>query len=95
MANYINNAVIEQSIAGIKGILQDHQKDIEQAYLNEENSLTVSIGLKYYQEKNGIRIETGMNLVKERLKIKTSIVVDDNQLPLFSADENMKVKRIS
>ena len=82
---FINDTVIEQTSEGIKGILQDHQKDIETAFLNEEFSLSVSFNIKYAQEGNGIKIETSMNLVKERLKIKTSALIDGKQLKLFEA----------
>jgi len=83
---HISHQVIEQTINSIQGLLIDNQKDIEEAYCNDENSLSITISVKYDIAKGGqgISVETGINFVKERIKQRTVAVVDDKQQALFN-----------
>ena len=56
--NYISGPVIEQTVLGIRGILEETQRDIEVAFMNEENTLSVSLTVKYSLEKEAVKIET-------------------------------------
>jgi len=92
---HISDKVIESTTKAIDGLLWDNHKDIEEAYCNEEDTVTIAISIKYgiAPKGSGIGIETGINFVKERIKQKTSVIVDDKQVPLF-ADDDTRVTRI-
>ena len=88
MAKYITDQVIEQITVGIGGILQDYQGDIEAAYLNEELSLGLAISVKFTAEGDSIKIDTGFNMVKDRVKVKTTTVIDPNMQSIKLYIEN-------
>ena len=90
---HISKAVINQTIDSITGLLNDNQDDIEDAYCNEEKSISIAISIKYGIAKGGqgIGIETGINFVKERVKQKTVAIVDDKQKPLFGGVEKVEI----
>jgi len=92
---HISDKVIESTTKAIDGLLWDNHKDIEEAYCNEEESISIAITIKYGLPKRGqgIGIETTLNFVKERVKQKSVTVVDDKQVPLF-ADDDTRVTRI-
>lgn len=80
----ISGNVLEKTHNMIIGILQDNHKLIEEAYCNEEDSLSLSVSVKFSESKqSGIDIDVGINFVKERIKAKVSSTVDDNQMKLF------------
>jgi hypothetical protein len=82
---HISQSVIDQSIKGIDGLLNENMEQMEQAYCNDEDALTVSIKLKYSvpSSGNGIQIDTDLSFTLEKIKAKTTTVVDPNKDSLF------------
>ncbi|KKM03274.1 hypothetical protein LCGC14_1776100, partial [marine sediment metagenome] len=60
-------------------------RDIDVAYTESEDGLTIAFSLKLSTPKNadGVKIETGINFVKERVKMGRVSVVDEKQGKLF------------
>ena len=81
----IQAAVIKQVIDMIGGHLIDYRDDMDKAYQNQDDSLTVTLTAKYARDKDGIRITTGIAFTTDKIKDGTSVVIDPNQMQLFSA----------
>ena len=82
---HISDEVVKQSIIGIKGILEEYKNELERAYCNAEDDLTVSIRLRYSVPKkgSGISIQTDLSFMLEKIKIKTETIIDPNKDNLF------------
>ena len=53
----------------IDSLFRMHQKDIDTAYLKADDSLSVSISVKFKpSEKGGIDVDAGISFVTERIK---------------------------
>jgi hypothetical protein len=79
--------VIDQTQKMIKGLLSDYVRELDEAYLNTEKELTVSITIKYAPDKDGIRLSTGIAFTKERVKNTITVVFDPKQTSLFPGGE--------
>ena len=69
----------------IAALLRENLGDIDVAYTESEDGLTIAFSLKLSTPKNadGVKIETGINFVKERVKMGRVSVVDEKQGELF------------
>ena len=78
--------VVKKGLKNIETFLEDRQQQIEEAYVNNEDSIAVSMHLKIEPAKDGqsgYQVETSVNFVLSRVSDKRRINVDPNQLELF------------
>lgn len=67
----------------IEGHLADYHKEINEAYENSGRALTFAFGVKLTAAKHGgTQIDVSLNCVRDRLNVKASATVDENQVPL-------------
>ena len=92
---HISENVLYKTAEGIRGLLEDYKADIEMAYCNEEDSLTLAISVKYSLPKSGsgVQVDTGLTFVKEKIKAKITDIVDPNKDSLFKAIDGMRPKK--
>lgn len=88
----IGPVTLEKISQGIFGHLIDYQPDIEAAYDNQ-GEVSIAFSVKLVPGKTGMDYEIGMNLVKDRIKVKSKGNVDEKQLSLFK-DKNTSVRAI-
>ena len=76
--------VIQQAKAEICAMLEEYAEDIDKAYLQADNDLTVpfTVQLKPTRIAGEIELIVGTNFVKDRIKHKIKVVVDSKQRPL-------------
>ena len=89
---HISPQVVKATFDGISGLLKDNHKEIEEAYCNEEDSLSLSFSVKYSPAKkgNGVSIETSINFIKDRVKQKIQTIVDPNKDSLTKHIDDMQ-----
>ncbi len=82
---HIGPKVAHQISRDIAALLRENLGDIGVAYTESEDGLSVAFTLKLSTPKNagGVKIETGINFVKERVKMGRVSVVDEKQGKLF------------
>lgn len=66
----------------ITGLLNGHTNEINQAYLNAEGKFSISLGIGVSEAKEGVKLETSMSFVSDRVKDKSIRVVDERQMEL-------------
>jgi len=89
----IGFVTLDRISQGIMGHLTDYQPDIEAAYHNQ-GEVSISLTVKMAPGKTGIDYEIGMNLVKDRIKVKSKGNIDERQIPLFSADGDTTLRKV-
>ena len=69
----------------IADLLIDNLHDIDRAYVEAEDGLSVSFSVKFKEPRDadGVLIETTINFVKERIKIGKTAIIDERQGTLF------------
>ncbi len=82
---HIGPKIAHQISRDIAALLRENLGDIDVAYTESEDGLSVAFTLKLSTPKNadGVKIETGINFVKERVKSGRVAVVDEKQGKLF------------
>jgi len=82
---HIGPRVAHQVGRDIAALLRENLQDIDVAYTEAEDGLAITFSLKLSTPKNadGVKIETGINFVKERIKSGKVAVVDEKQGGLF------------
>ncbi|HEA68598.1 MAG TPA: hypothetical protein ENI07_17505 [Desulfobacterales bacterium] len=82
---HIGPKIAHQISRDIAALLRENLGDIDVAYTESEDGLSVAFTLKLSTPKNadGVKIETGINFVKERVKMGRVSVVDEKQGKLF------------
>jgi len=82
---HIGPRVAHQIGRDIAALLRENLQDIDVAYTEAEDGLAITFSLKLSTPKNadGVKIETGINFVKERIKSGKVAVVDEKQGGLF------------
>jgi hypothetical protein len=92
---HITSDVLKQTQVSIYGLLQENHNNIEDAYCNEEDTLTLSIQIKYSlpPKGNGIQVDAALNFVKERIKQKTTAIVDPERDSLIGHIESLRPKK--
>jgi hypothetical protein len=67
----------------ISGHIIDYRTEIDNAYQQQDNELTIALSVKLVPgKKGGTDIDVTMNFVKDRVKVKASDNVDETQQPL-------------
>lgn len=85
MANRtISYKVIRQAQAEICAMLEEFAEDIDKAYIQADNDLTVPFTVQFKPTRIAGEIEliVGTNFVKDRVKHKIKVVVDSKQRKL-------------
>ena len=83
----ISNSVLERVQLRIKGMLEDHQEEMEQAYLRSgDDPLDVSFKVKISPDKAKLKIITSINFVKDRCQDKATDLMDEEQINLFEEE---------
>ena len=69
----IGEDVFEEVSGQVSGLLSDYQKEINEAYLKANTSLTIDLSVKFTPEDGGgVFVETGLSFIRDRVKAKTS-----------------------
>jgi hypothetical protein len=74
----------------LKGHLKDYQNDIDQAFSNFEEKLTVNFMAKLGVDKGKIKIETGISFPVEKVKDADTKYFDPDQRELFGKEDEKK-----
>ena len=89
----ISPIILNQAKQMIEGLLDDYNREIDEAYLNCDPDLTINITVKFAPNKDGIKVGAGISFVKEKIKNSISVVIDDKQLNLFDKNVTLEVKK--
>ena len=68
----INEEVLNETVDMFEGHLFDYRHDINLAYLDADDALSVSLRVKYSPNGSGVKIDTSIEFVKEKIKDKNS-----------------------
>lgn len=88
--NTIGKKTQERIVADIEGHMETYLEDINQAYMEAENVLTVTFTVKLSTPKdgqNGVAIETKIAFVKEKITDACESIVDEQQHELPFGDD--------
>lgn len=86
--SYVNRTigfkVIQQAQLEISAMLEEFAEDIDKAYLQADNDLTVPFTVQFKPTRIAGEIEliVGTNFVKDRVKHKVKVIVDSKQRKL-------------
>lgn len=77
----INDKMLKQAEAEISNLLDKHIEHINKAYLDTENELTISLGLKFGSGKGAgeIKMTTSITFVESKIKESNTVTFDINQ----------------
>ena len=78
----ITRNVIETASAQGKVLMSNYRADLDRAYLNADGDFSVAVTHKFSPKGSGVSVESSINFVAERIKDKTTSVVDDKQMKL-------------
>ena len=81
----ISIKMLKQAGVEISNLLDKHIKQINTAYLDTDNELTISLGLKFGPGKNTgeTKMTTSINFIESKIKESNTITFDDKQKQLF------------
>ncbi len=82
---HIGPKVAHQIGRDIAALLRENMQDIDTAYTEAEDGLKITFGVKFSTPKNidGVKIETGITFIKEKITSGKVAVVDEKQGGLF------------
>ena len=82
---HIGPKVAHQIGRDIAALLRENLQDIDVAYTEAEDGLKITFGVKFSTPKNldGVKIETGITFIKEKITSGKVAVVDEKQGGLF------------
>ena len=84
---YIGPRTIQKTIKMLNQQLFDYKKEMEEAYCKSDNALDVALKVKYTPCGSGVKIETSINFVADRVKDSMRATCDEQQLELFEETE--------
>jgi len=89
----IGPATINQIRKMVNLHIYDYMDEINNAYEKQDNELTIALSVKLAPgKKGGTNIDVIMNFVKDRVKVKASTNVDENQKPLpFKGEDEVSL----
>ena len=80
----IGNDTIGTATGLIRVLLNMYKKELQAAYLKEENSLSVALSLKFKpSDDGGVEVDAGINFITSRVKDNISRSVVEGQEELF------------
>jgi hypothetical protein len=70
------------------GHLENYTKDINEAYHECENQLTVNLPVKFSPDPHGrgVKVEVGISFTRSKIKDTDFVVIDENQANLPGID---------
>lgn len=88
----IGPVTLQKSLEAIEGMLATHARTINEAYLAQDQELTVNISLKFQASAKGaIAITHKISFVKDKVSDGDTTYADEKQMPLFEdAAEGIK-----
>jgi len=78
----IGDKTITETGDMLQGHLWDYRKSIDEAYCECDNALTVTLKAKYSPSGSGVKIDTAIDFIAEKIKDSSSRIIDENQQPL-------------
>jgi hypothetical protein len=82
----ITPEILAQTGDMLKKHLEDYHNDIDTAFSNFEEDLTVNLKAKIVVEKGQIKIQTGINFPVEKVQDAETKYFDPNQRELFEEE---------
>lgn len=80
----ISIGIVKEIEKDIARVLETYQEEMDKAYLLAgDNPLDIKISLNIRPEKGKLRIQTGINFVKDRCKDTVTSFIDEAQINLF------------
>lgn len=92
----IGYKTMEQAKRLITELLDAHQPEINQAYLQAEEGITVGLSLKIEPNESKsefVDVTAGINFVALRVKDQASVRVSENQESLFAPVEKLRPRK--
>jgi hypothetical protein len=83
----ITPEILAQTGEMLKKHLEDYHKDIDTAFSNFEEDLTVNLKAKLGVAKGKVKIQTGISFPVEKVQDAETVYFDPNQRELFEEDE--------
>lgn len=82
--------VLNQIPEKIQKLIGDYKEDIEKAWLNRDDELSITLSIKLSVKEGKNNCEVGISFIKEKIKDKISFTWDDRQgeLNLKEGKEN-------
>ena len=78
----IDKKVLEQAAGDIRQRLMDYASAIERAYIKcEDPVFVITLGVKFSEERDGLKIETPISFTSEKIKDKGISYYDENKKP--------------
>lgn len=87
---HIGEKTIAKTVDMFHNHLRDYQPGIEEAYCRADNTLEVTLKVKYSAAKMGIKIDTQIAFVAEKIKDTSSGYCDEQQLELVMPPRRAK-----
>lgn len=79
----INEQVLREVGEMLSAHLFDYRNALEEAYCRLDDPLTVNLAAKFSEGKEGIKVDTAINFVSDRVKDKSSREINGRQKSLF------------
>jgi hypothetical protein len=91
----IGPQILNRAVQMVTSLLNQHQKEINQAYLEGEGGLTVNLVVKLTPGKtpNVQELEVGISFIQNRVKESLVAEVSEIQGALFDAVEKLRPKK--
>ena len=84
----IDSAIVQKMVEMIAGHATDYEHEMRAAYQKFDSELSISFAVKFYPGKGGaVGIDVGMTMVTDKVKVRSSALVDQNQRKLLSIME--------
>lgn len=83
----ITQKIMDRATEQIKGVLDTYRAQIDEAFLQAEDSLTISLGLTFKPAGEKIKIITPIKFVTDQVSDKFETVFDERQDELFGTKE--------
>jgi hypothetical protein len=84
----IGPVTLRKSVEAIEGMLATHAREINEAYLAQDQELTVNISLKFQASAKGaIAITHKISFVKDKVSDGDTTYADEKQMPMFDSQE--------
>ncbi len=79
----INVRHIKRMQATMGTLLTERQSDLNRAFLNADDALTVTFTAKLSPKGSGVKLASNLNYVAEKIMLTSTDFIDDGQMPLF------------
>lgn len=90
----IDKNILTETSEMLKGHLLDYQQAIDEAYCEAENALSVNLKAKFAPKDSGIKIDTSIEFVAEKIKDAASRTIGGTQKALPFDDPQARYREI-